>query len=616
MANPKKSLQALLNTVPKTISPKTLSTAVEKKVIANDYTRLTVLEAREQGIELGPWAQENMDLITAAFEENKNLLFRGFHIPDAKTQFPDVVRRLSGSELLDYTEPSTPRTQVGQKVYTSTEFPEEEYIVQHNEHSYSGHWPLKIFFYCDVPSPEGGQTPVCDSRAVYNLISPHTRQQFEEKNVLYVRNFSDEMDISWEHFFQTSDKDKVAEYCRKQHIIPEWKDDHKLKTLQRSQATLTHPVSGEKVWFNQAHLFHITNLREEVAAYLLDQYGADNLPRNAYYGDGSSISTATLDEIKAAYQKAMLTFEWQAGDLIMLDNVLYSHGRNPYKGNRRILVAMTDEYPKPSGMIAQEQISQSRNQTAAHYINKMSSETDEATLKYKLAIANRMMSAFNLDEGGISGHISLKVPGRENAFWVNPFGVLSEEVTPGNLIMVNEEGMVLSGSHPVNVAGFCIHATIHKMYPHIHCIVHTHSPWGTVFSALDTNIQLLDQNCCMFYDNHALFREYNGPVNDAEDALNLARTLDGKSAVILANHGTLTCGENVETAVMYMIALERACRVNIIAMQTGKYKVIDEEVARMTREWIANPIGFRIEFEALQRKVERMYPELSACKPR
>lgn len=622
MATSKNSLQGLLNTVPKTITPNALHATVEKKLIGNGYTKLTILESADPQLELGKWISENMDKVAAAYEENKNLLFRGFKPLDAKAVFPAIVKQVSGSELLDYTEPSTPRTQVGQKVYTSTEFPEEEYIVQHNEHSYSNHWPLRIFFYCDIPAAEGGQTPICDSRAVYKLISEPVRKQFEEKHVMYVRNFSEELDISWEHFFQTSDKEKVAAYCSQKHIELEWKGNDELRTRQRSQAVLSHPVSDEKVWFNQAHLFHVTNLREEVAEFLLENYGEEHLPRNAYYGDGSRIAKDTLDEIKAAYSQAMLTFEWQAGDLIMLDNVLYSHGRNPYKGKRSILVAMTDEYPptQPGAAaqpeaIDQKQVSNSRKQTAAHYLNKLNGQTDEAMLRYKLAIANRMMAAFNLEEGGISGHISLKVPDRENAFWVNPFGVLSEEVTPGNLIMVNEEGTVLSGDHPVNVAGFCIHATIHKMYPHIHCIVHTHSPWGTVFSALDRHILPLDQNCCMFFENHALFREYNGPVNDAADAVKLAQVLDGKNAAVLANHGAITCGENIETAIMYMVAIERAFRLNIIAAQTGNYKLIDEDVARMTKEWIANPIGFSIEFEALQRKVERLYPELLNYKP-
>lgn len=613
-----------MNTVPRKVPVTKTDAGVEKRYFSNEYTRLTVLEAKAPGVDLAEWIGANKALVEAAYAENGNLLFRGFNPLADRSAFPGIVKQLSGSELLDYTEPSTPRTQVGQKVYTSTEFPEEEYIVQHNEHSYSNHWPLKIFFYCETPSAQGGETPICDSRAVYRLVGDDVKRRFEQDGVLYVRNFTEELDISWEQFFQTSDKEKVAEYCRRKQIELQWKSGDELRTSQKSQSVLSHPASGEKVWFNQAHLFHVSNLREEVSSFLLENYGEEHLPRNSYYGNGGGIPQEDLAEVKAAYSKAMLSFEWQAGDLIMLDNILYSHGRNPYKGKRSILVAMTDEYPSAktpaapaSAGIDRNSVQNSRKQTASYYLDKLGDETDLELLKYKLAVANRMMSAFDLDEGGISGHISFKVPGKSDAFWVNPFGMLSEEVTPGNLIMVNSEGQVLEGEHPVNVAGFCIHATIHKMYPHIHCIVHTHAPWGTVFSALDRNVQPLDQNCCMFFENHALYREYNGPVNDLEDAEKLAKALDGKSAIILANHGAITCGENIETAIMYMIALERAFRTNVLALQTGcQPKMIDEDVARATREWIANPIGFAIEFEALQRKVERLYPGLTEFKPK
>ena len=341
----KNSFQGLLNTVPKIIDPEALDENVKKRYISNGYTKLTVLQAGNSDQDLEKWVAANMDFVHSVYNENKNLLFRGFKLKDGKASFPLIVQQLSGSELLDYTEPSTPRTQVGQKVYTSTEFPGEEYIVQHNEHSYSNHWPLKIFFFSETVAEEGGQTPICDSREVYKLISESVKNEFEAKGVLYMRNFSEELDISWTHFFQTGDKDEVAAYCRKKQIQLEWKDNDELRTSQKSQAVLLHPESGEKVWFNQAHLFHISNLKEEISTFLLENYGEENLPRNAYYGDGSSISNKTLEEIKAAYSKAMLSFEWQPDDLIMLDNVLYSHGRNPYKGKRSILVAMTNEYP-------------------------------------------------------------------------------------------------------------------------------------------------------------------------------------------------------------------------------------------------------------------------------
>lgn len=616
----KNSLQGLMNTTPKAYTSPTQTEEVEKKNIGNKYTNITVLEAKNHELDLSKWITKNIDFVEKTFNDNRIILFRGFKPLDTKSHFSDIAQKMSNSNLLDYTEPSTPRTQLEEKIYSSTEFPQEQYIAQHNEHSYSNHWPLKIFFYCETPSQQGGQTPICDSRSVYKLINPATIKKFENSGVLYVRNFSEEMDISWKDFFQTDDKEKVYEYCKQKNIQVEWKDNEQVRMQQLSQATLVHPELGDKVWFNQAHLFHYTNLNVEVYKLLLETYGEENLPRNAYYGDGSLIDNNTLKEIREAYKKTMVIFDWQKGDLIMLDNILYAHGRYPFTGERKILVAMAEEYSenvntREKGVVVEQQfVSHSRKKTAEHFIEKLRVENSPALLKYKLAIANRIMATEHLEEGGISGHISLKVPDSSNLFWVNPFGLLSEEVTPDNLILVNDQGEVVEGSHSVNVAGFCIHATIHKMYPEINCIVHTHSPWGTVFSALDNFLEPIDQNCCMFFENHALYKEYNGPVNDVEDSMKLAKALNGKNAIILANHGTITCGESIETAVMYMVAIERAFRINSIAKQTGKFNIIDKEVACTTRDWIANPIGFKIEFDALMRKVERIYPELMEYK--
>ncbi len=263
----------------------------------------------------------------------------------------------------------------------------------------------------------------------------------------------------------------------------------------------------------------------------------------------------------------------------------------------------------------QSGVDHARRETAMYFMEKLEMENNPEHLKYKLAAAYRIMTMENLDEGGISGHISMKVPDSEDLFWVNPFGFMCEEVTPDNLIMVNKAGEVVEGEHPVNVAGFCIHSAIHEMYPDVHCIAHAHSPWSTLFSALDRPIAPIDQNCTMFYDNHILHKHYGGPVIDADDSLAIAKSIQGKNAVILANHGALTCGDTIETAIMYMVCLERACRLNVLAAQLDTLKLVDEQIAKDSRQWIANTIGFKIEFDALTRKVERRYEDMLDYKP-
>jgi hypothetical protein len=99
------------------------------------------------------------------------------------------------------------------------------------------------------------------------------------------------------------------------------------------------------VWFNQAHLFHVSALGEDLREQLLGVVETEaELPRNVYYGDGTPIEDSILDEIRGAYDALMLRFPWQAGDILMLDNMLMSHGRAPFKGPRRVLVAMAEPW--------------------------------------------------------------------------------------------------------------------------------------------------------------------------------------------------------------------------------------------------------------------------------
>lgn len=629
----KNSFEDLLRSKPQGIKVGVQAPAdVTLHQIGNEYTKIRVVTATVKGTPLQQWTSENIDWVKALYNKDRMLLFRGFDI-SGKPGFAEIVKLTSESKALDYSEPSTPRTKVDDAIYTSTEYPKEQKIPQHNEHSYSDFWPKKLFFYCEQPSETGGQTPVSSSAAVLKEIPASLVERFESKGgIMYVRNFSDEMDISWKVFFGTDDRAKVEAYCKERKMTYKWLEDNRLRISQVAQATIVDKASGSKIWFNQAHLFHYSNLNEEVISYLIDTYGKENLPRNTFYGDGSEIATEDLDIIRKAYDKVMFKFDWEQGDLLMMDNVAYTHGRESYTGKRSLLVSMSEEdgihhYPesrpaiKATPVIPEKTVQvasgdivgNSRQNTARHFFTKASKYGDgKAMLKYKLALSCRMLRMLDLDEGSISGHISFKVPGSENLFWVNPFGVLFDEVTPENLILVNENGIVLEGDHPINVAGFCIHSSIHQSHKDINCIVHTHSPWGTLFSALDDcQVMPIDQNSCMFYENHIVYRDFDGPVNNLESARKLADAMRGNNVAILANHGTITCGEDIESAIMYTICLERAMRLNVKARElNAKVSLVDSDIARESREWIANPLGFKIEFDALARRVEREYPDL------
>jgi alpha-ketoglutarate-dependent taurine dioxygenase len=140
----------------------------------------------------------------------------------------------------------------------------------------------------------------------------------------------------------------VEAYCRAHGIVCEWKDDGELRTRQTCQAVARHPVTRDWVWFNQAHLFHVSNLEPEVRDALLDVLDEADLPRNAYYGDGSPIEDAILEEIRGVLDEQTVSFPWQQGDVMMLDNMLAAHARAPFKGPRKVVVAMAEPFPMDS----------------------------------------------------------------------------------------------------------------------------------------------------------------------------------------------------------------------------------------------------------------------------
>jgi len=299
-----------------------------------------VMEPQTAGFDLVVWAENNREFIERKLLERGAVLFRGFKI-DGISQFERLARGVSG-ELLDYRERAAPRKEVASRVYTSTEFPADQSIPLHHEMSYSHNWPAKIWFYCEQPAQRGGATPIANDREVFNLIDPKIKERFMEKGVMYVRNYGEGLDMSWQEAFQTDDKSVVEGYCRRANTQFEWRERDRLRTRQVGQITVRHPKTGETVWFNHAHLFHLSNLAAEVRDALLSEFKDDEVPRNAFYGDGSPIESSILDEIRAVYERSAVTFPWRQGDILMLDNFLTSHGREPFVGPRQILVVMAE----------------------------------------------------------------------------------------------------------------------------------------------------------------------------------------------------------------------------------------------------------------------------------
>lgn len=297
------------------------------------------IRATREGLDLATWIGANRALVDCHLAEAGAVLLRDF-TPAALDGFATVISAATAAQM-EYRYRSTPRRSLHPGVYSSTEYPASQTIPLHNEMSYARQWPGRIVFGCIVAPEQGGQTPICDSRKVYARIPETTRARFADAGVLYRRCYHEGIDLRWQDVFQTQAQDDVEAYCRAHDIAWEW-TARGLVTWQRCQAVARHPASGAMVWFNQAHLFHVSALPPTLREQLVALHGEDSLPRQAFLGTGAPIAEEDLAAIREAYAQESVQFDWQRGDVLLLDNVLAAHGRAPYAGARQIVVGLGD----------------------------------------------------------------------------------------------------------------------------------------------------------------------------------------------------------------------------------------------------------------------------------
>ncbi len=324
-----------------TIAPKAVSLSVEQ-LIKTDYLQEgqkfpLVIQPNSAEVDLMSWAENNREYIETELFKHGAILFRDFNIQSV-SEFENFAQAICPNLFAEYGD--LPRAGEGGKVYGSTPYPADKAIFFHNESSHLHCFPLKIWFYCVQPAQQGGETPIVDCRKAYQILPAKLREKLAQKQLMYVRNYTNNLDVSWQDFFRTSDKSDVEDYCRQAGIIFEWYGDDGLITRQVRPALTVHPKTSESIFFNQIQLHHIAYLDVTTRKSLLSLFDEKKLPRNVYYGDGTSIEDDVITEINQVYQQSQTSFEWQKGDILMLDNMLCAHGRSPYVGQRKIVVAM------------------------------------------------------------------------------------------------------------------------------------------------------------------------------------------------------------------------------------------------------------------------------------
>jgi ribulose-5-phosphate 4-epimerase/fuculose-1-phosphate aldolase len=246
----------------------------------------------------------------------------------------------------------------------------------------------------------------------------------------------------------------------------------------------------------------------------------------------------------------------------------------------------------------------------ADIINQPESTDDiRQDRKNKLAAALRLFGKFGFDEG-VAGHITVRDPGLTDHFWVNPMGKSFKQMTVSDLLLVNHDGSVVEGSGLLNGAAFTIHSQIHMANPAITAAAHSHSVYGKAFSALGKLLDPLTQDSCAFYEDHVLFDDFSGVVLDNTEGERIAAALGDSKAAILQNHGLLTVGDSIDAAAWWYITMERSCQAQLLAEAAGKPKLIEHDVALLTRETVGSALAGWFSFQPLYDVITQEQPEL------
>jgi alpha-ketoglutarate-dependent taurine dioxygenase len=215
-------------------------------------------------------------------------------------------------------------------------------MCMHHELSYALEFPGMMLFACLSAPTDGGATAVADSPAVLDALPADLVDRFEREGWLLTRSYNDEIGASIAEAFGTDDRGAVESYCRANGIEFEWQPDGGLRTRQRRRAVLRHPATGARCWFNQIAFLNEWTIDPEVREYLVEVYGADGLPFNTRFANGEEIGEDVVRLINEVYDAHTVREPWQAGDLLLVDNVRTAHSREPFAGAREVVVAMSN----------------------------------------------------------------------------------------------------------------------------------------------------------------------------------------------------------------------------------------------------------------------------------
>ncbi|MDX2002562.1 MAG: TauD/TfdA family dioxygenase [Chitinophagales bacterium] len=315
---------------------------------------------------LEAWMQLNQGQVKEWLKKYGAIIFRDFKIEGA-ADF-ERIAKLVNPDLKNNYLGTSPRNAITEYVFSASELPEYYPIMQHCEMSFLHNPPANLFFYCNVAPEKDGETPVVNFRKVYDQLDTAIREEFVKKGIKTIRNYSgpsqsnaDKRQLKrWDEMFGTRDVKEVEQICMDNLIQYEWLPDDALRLINEQEATIVHPETGEKVWFNHVQVFHLAaaaieykfihkrqrNRRSLKYRYLTALLGwwkkltANPMEQAMHctFRDGSPIPDAYVAHLQKVIWDNMCFVPWKKGDLLAIDNYSTSHGRMPYTGPREIFV--------------------------------------------------------------------------------------------------------------------------------------------------------------------------------------------------------------------------------------------------------------------------------------
>ncbi|MDQ2837209.1 MAG: TauD/TfdA family dioxygenase [Actinomycetota bacterium] len=288
--------------------------------------------------DLDSWLIEHAGRLETLLADAGAVIVRGLDLTDL-VQFRLLAQRICSPLMSSNKEHRA--VDGADDVQTPVEFPATEKLLWHTENSFNLEWPTRLAFGCQTRAERGGDTPTVDGRAVLAGMSPELRDRFTAHGITYLRRLGLDVGLDWRQLYLTEDRRQVEELCRASDTEFEWSaDGEMLTTWQTRPAVVRHPGTGEPVWVGQPLHWHPAALTGTLRHDLAELYGEQNLPRTCVLGNGDPIPDAFIEDLIALCAQHEDTVPWQTGDVMVVDNLLRAHARNPYQGERTLLVAV------------------------------------------------------------------------------------------------------------------------------------------------------------------------------------------------------------------------------------------------------------------------------------